>query len=83
MTEPHSSLDTDILKGYLLPVIHTMNIQHQKLDERLYMKHYSGRKLNNTNERKIKVQHAFSTMNISHNAFFQIQSFSILFANGR
>lgn len=70
MTKPHSAEDTDILNGYLLPVINTMNIQDQKLDERLYMKHYSGRKPNDTNERKINVQDAFSSMNISHNAFF-------------
>lgn len=60
-----------------------MNIQEQKLDERLYIKHYSGRKPNDTNARKINVQDAFSSMNISHNAFFQIQILSVLFANGK
>ena len=47
------------------------------------MKHYSGRKVNKTKERKTNVQDVFSTMNISHNAFFQIENFSIPFANGK
>lgn len=47
-----------------------MNTQDQKPGERLYMKHYSGRKPKNTNEIKINVQDTFSAMNMSDNAFF-------------
>lgn len=47
-----------------------MNIQ----DKKLYMKHHIAKKPENTNERKIYVQDAFFTMNISHNAFLRFRA---------